>query len=81
MPPISLFFRHVWKNNGLLLNNNYWDDLDIIDQGYSKGNVSQFCLYLGYPWTNFNTNSITMMASRPVTKNITYMIAYKPSRV
>ena len=43
----------VWKNNGLL-NNNHCDNLDIIDQGHSKGNVSQFCLYLGYAWTNFN---------------------------
>ena len=35
-----------------LLNKNYWDDLDIIDRGHSKDDVSQFCLYLGYPWTN-----------------------------
>ena len=31
----------VSLNNGLL-NENYWDDLDIINQGHSKGNVSQF---------------------------------------
>ena len=37
----------VWENE--ILNKNYWDDLDIIDQGHSKGNVSHFCLYLGYP--------------------------------
>ena len=29
---------YVWENNGLL-NKNYWDDLDIIDQGHSKGNI------------------------------------------
>ena len=53
----TVFF---WENNGLL-NKNYWDHLDIIDQGHSKGNVSQFFSYLGYPWTNFNQISITMM--------------------
>ena len=38
----------VWENNGLL-NKNQWDDLDIIYQGNCKGNISQFCLYHGYP--------------------------------
>ena len=33
------------ENNGLLVE-NYWDDLDIIDQGHSKANVSQ--LYIAY---------------------------------
>ena len=57
----------VWENNGLL-NKNYWDDLDTIDQCHSKGNRSQFCLYLGYPWTNLNIILNTMLASRPETK-------------
>ena len=43
----------VWKNNDLL-NKNYWYDIDIIDQSHNKRNVSQFCLYLSYPWTNLN---------------------------
>ena len=38
----------VLKNNGLL-NKTYWDNLDIIDHSRTIGNVSQFCLYLGYP--------------------------------
>ena len=38
-------------NNGLL-NKNYWDDFDNIDQGHSKGNVLQRCLFLCYSWTN-----------------------------
>ena len=44
MQPI-LFIRspRVWKNN-VILKNDYWDDLNIIDQGHNKGNVSQFCL-------------------------------------
>ena len=37
---------YVWENYGIL-NRNYWNDLDIIHQGYSKGNISQFCLYIG----------------------------------
>ena len=62
---LPIFFirsSHVWENNGLL-NKNYWDALDIIDQGHSAGNISQFCLYLGNPWTIFNNISTTMMAS------------------
>ena len=60
-------FTIYWENNRLL-NKNYWDDLDIIDQGHSKGSISQFCLYLGYPWTNFNTILTTKMASWPAKK-------------
>ena len=26
---------------------NQWDNLDITDRGHSKGNISQFCLFLG----------------------------------
>ena len=66
-PIFFILSPYVWKNNWLL-NKNYWDDLDIIDQGHSKCNVWQFCLYLGYPWTNFNQISTTMMASWPSTK-------------
>ena len=51
----------VWENNGLL-NKRYWDDLDIIDEGHSWDNVSQFYLNLGYPWTNVNIILTTMMA-------------------
>ena len=55
------------KNNGLL-NITYWNDLDIIDQGQSKGNVSQFCIYLGYHWPFFKKILNTMMESWLVTK-------------
>ena len=49
MTPIFFILSpYVWENNGLL-NKNYWDDLDIIDQGHSKGKISQFFLYLDYP--------------------------------
>ena len=37
----SLVAPCVWENNGLL-KKNYWDDLDSIDEGHGKGNVSQF---------------------------------------
>ena len=63
----------VWENNGLL-DKIYWDDLDIIDQCHSKGNVSQFCLYLRRPWTNFNKISTTMMESWPVTQTKSVII-------
>ena len=56
-----IFLPCVWKDNGLL-NKIYWYDLDIIDQGHIKGNILQFCLYIGYPWINFNQTSTTMMA-------------------
>ena len=70
VPPIFFILsRYVWENNGLL-NKNYWDDLEVIDQGHGYGNISEFYLYLGYPWTNFNKISTTMMASRPATKNV-----------
>ena len=59
VPPIFFILSPcVLENNGLL-NKNYWNELDIIDQG--KGNVSQFCLYLGYHWTNLNKIRTTMM--------------------
>ena len=60
---------YVWERNGLL-NQNYWDDFDIIDQGHSKDNFSQFFLYLGNLWTNFNKISTTMMESWPATKKV-----------
>ena len=59
---------YALKNNGLI-NKNHWEDLDIIDRGHCKDDVSQFCLYLGNHLTNFNEISTTMMASRPV-KNL-----------
>ena len=59
---------YVWEKNELL-NTNYWDDLDVIYQGRSNGNISQFCLYLGYYWTNLNKMSTTMIASWPATKH------------
>ena len=37
-------FANVLENTGLL-NKNLCDDLDIIDEGHSKGNISQLCLY------------------------------------
>ena len=37
----------VWENNEEL-NKNYLVDLDIIDQGHDKGNISKFFLYIGY---------------------------------
>ena len=61
------FFHNVCENNGLL-NKNYWDDLAIIDQGHSKGSILQFCLYIGYPWTNFNKMLTKIMALWPETK-------------
>ena len=67
---LHFFSARVWKYNRLL-NKKYWDDFDIIDQSHSKdskGYVSQFCLHLCYPWTNFNQLSTTMMSSRPATK-------------
>ena len=51
----------VWENKWLL-NKNYRDDLDIRDQGHSKGNIFQFCLYLGYPYASFKHILTTMMA-------------------
>ena len=49
---LSLPCPDLWKigcmENNWLLNKNYLDDLDIIDQGHSKGDISQFCLYLCY---------------------------------
>ena len=54
------FFTMCLGNNGLL-NKIYWHDLDIIHEDHSKGNISQFCFYLGYPWTNFNEISTAMM--------------------
>ena len=48
----------------MLFNKNLWDDLDIIDQGHSKCNVSKFRLNRGY----FNKISTKMMASRPIKK-------------
>ena len=67
-----IFFNlsaYTWYNNGLL-NKYYLDDLDSTVQGNSKGNVSQFCLNLGYPWIDFNKISTTMMASWRVTQNV-----------
>ena len=64
---------------------NFWDDLDVTDQGHSKGSVSQFYLYLGYPWSNFNKISTTMMeswpsefmSSSPFTKNAKSQLLYE----
>ena len=60
--------KKMKASNIWILNKNYLNDLDIIDQDNSKGNVPQFCLYLDNPWTNFNIIFTTMMASRPATK-------------
>ena len=60
----------VWENNRLL-NKIYWDNLYIIEQGHSNGNISQFCIYLDYPWTNFKKNLTTIMASQPAAKERT----------
>ena len=40
----SLFFHHVFGK----VNKNYRDDLDIIDHGHRKQNISHFCLYFAY---------------------------------
>ena len=64
---LRFFSPCVWKNCELL-KKNYRDYLNFIDQGHNKGNVPQFCLHLGYHWTNFNQISTTMMASWPATK-------------
>ena len=68
---MQLFFLIVitvfWKND-VLLHKNYRDDRDIINQDHGKGNFSQFCLYLGYPRTNFTNIFITIMASCPAKK-------------
>ena len=67
MPPIFLILSpYVWKNNGLL-NNNYWDGLNIINQGHSKGNISQLCIYFDYPRTNFNKILTTIIPLWPAT--------------
>ena len=42
----------VWKSIRLLKMTE--DDLDVIDRGHSKGNVSQFYLYLSNTCTNFS---------------------------
>ena len=63
MPKIFIILSpYAWKNN-VLENKNYYDDLDIIDQGHSKGYISQFWLYIGYSLTNFIIISTTMMVS------------------
>ena len=38
--------------------------------------TSKFCLYLGYPWTNFNQISTTIMGSWPATK-MSYHVTLK----
>ena len=66
----TIFFTisiSVLEKNGLL-NKNNWEDLDVIDQGHIRCNVSQFCLYLGYPWSNFNKIRTTMIAMAGDTK-------------
>ena len=50
-PIIFILSPYVCDNDGLL-NTNYYDDLDIIDEGHSKGNISKFCLFLGCPWND-----------------------------
>ena len=42
-PIFSILSPWIWENNWLL-NENYWDALDIINQGHSKGNDLQCCL-------------------------------------
>ena len=71
----SFLQQLLGKINGLL-NKKYWDDFDIIDQGHSKADVSQFGLYLGYPWTNFNQITTTMMAMWPATE-MSYRLCLK----
>ena len=63
-------FHQIFEKMGCYYIKNYGDDLDIIDRGHCKGNISQFCLYLGYPWTNFNQISTTMMASWLATQKV-----------
>ena len=67
MPPIFFILLPCFWEHNRLLNKNYWNDFDIIDQGHGNGKFSKFCLHLRYPWTNFNTISTTMKASRPAT--------------
>ena len=76
MPLIKFILSpYVWKN--WLLNKNYWDDLGIIDQGHSKSDVSQFCLYLSYPWKFFYKISTMMMESWQVTKTRSIILPWK----
>ena len=69
--PLILFIvsLYLWENNQLL-NTIYWDDLDIIDQDHIKSNVSQFCLYLGFPWTNFYQYFDHSDVLQPATKTV-----------
>ena len=76
-PRFCILSPSVCKNNRLL-NKNYRDDLDITDLGHSKGNVSRFCIYLGYPWTNVNQISSTMSASWLATK-VSYRLTILPN--
>ena len=64
LPPSFFILSPCACENNWLLNKNVCDDLDVIDRGHSNGNVSQFCLYLGYLSTNFNKISTTIVASR-----------------
>ena len=66
----------VWENNWLL-NKNYWDDLDIRDQRLSKGNATQFGLYLEYSRTNFNKISTSVMANRGRQQKMPYHLTLK----
>ena len=66
---ISSIFHHVFDQNHGLLGQNYWNDLFIIDQGHSEGDVTQFCLYLGYSCACFIKMPTTKTASRPATNN------------
>ena len=40
MQPLFFILSPCLRENNGLLNKNYWDNLDIIDQDHSKGNVS-----------------------------------------
>ena len=67
MPQIFVILSpYVRKNNGLL---NKITGITLSSEIKVIARVT-FFLYLGYPWTNSNKISATMMASWPAKKNL-----------
>ena len=68
MQPIFFIFSPCFCENNWLLDKNFWDNLVIIDERHSKGNVSQFCIYisvnLGLILTRFNHNDVILACNK-----------------
>ena len=63
MQPIFFTLSPCAKENNGILNKNYCDDLDIIDQGHIKVTLRNFAYISAILGPNFNKISTTMMAS------------------